>query len=49
MLLVQGPGFENTGLEIFLWLTFPVPSLHLLLDLALIDELKDLLAEVVVG
>lgn len=46
MLLVQGSGFENTGLETFLWLTSPVPSLHL--DLALIDELKDLLVEAVV-
>lgn len=45
MLLGQGTGLENTGLEIVLWLTSPVPSLYL--DLALIDELKDLLVDVV--
>lgn len=28
LLLVQGPGSENTGLEIVLWFTSPVPSLY---------------------
>ena len=37
-LVVQGPGFENTGLEIFLWLTSQCPLFTS--DLAPKDELR---------